>query len=95
MRGIALFLLAAGAALAADANAQLSQAQIDEIIQKFAAKEAAFAQARDNYTYRQTARIQEADENGAPGGRWEEVADIVFAGDGKRTEHVVRAPVAT
>ena len=68
-------------------------AQVDEIIQKFAAKEAAFQQARGNYTYRQTARVQELDESGSPLGRWEEVSDIIFTPSGKRTERVVYAPV--
>jgi hypothetical protein len=73
---------------------QLTDAQIEDIITRFAAKEAAFARARENYTYRQTARIQELDPGGAVIGRWEMVTDIVFT-EGKRTEHVVRAPVAT
>lgn len=93
MRLVGIALLASVAAFGADVNAQLTQAQVDDIISKFAAREAAFAQARENYTYRQTARIQEADDSGTPGGRWEEVADIIFTPDGKRTEHVVRAPV--
>ncbi|MBZ5604079.1 MAG: hypothetical protein LAO79_17400 [Acidobacteriia bacterium] len=93
MRVLGLTLLMAGAAFAADAS--LSQSQIDEIIQKFAAKESAFARARENYTYRQSAKIQEMDDGGTPGGKWEEVSDIVFTSDGKRTDHVVRAPVTT
>jgi hypothetical protein len=68
-------------------------AQVEQIIQKFAAKEADFRQARSNYTYRQTARVQELDEGGSVTGRWEEVSDIIFTP--KRTERVVRAPVAT
>jgi hypothetical protein len=92
MRVIGLLLLGAGGLLAADA-AEPSQAQIDQIIQKFAAKEAEFAQARENYTYRQTARIQELDEGGNTTGRWEMVSDIIFSPEGKRTEHVVRSPV--
>jgi hypothetical protein len=71
-----------------------SQAQIDEIIQKFAANEAQFAKARENYTYHQTARIQELEPSGTVSGRWETVSDIVFP-DGKRSEKVVRAPVST
>jgi len=67
----------------------------DEIIQKFAAKEAEFARARENYTYRQTVKIQEMDDSGAIGGRYEIVEDIIFSPDGKRTEKVVRAPVST
>ena len=67
----------------------------DEIIQKFAAKEAEFAKARENYTYRQTVKIQELDDSGSTRGRYEVVADIIFSPDGKRTERVVRAPVPT
>jgi hypothetical protein len=68
----------------------------DEIIRKFAAKELAFQKARENYTYRQTVKIQELDYDGNPtGGKYEIVSDIVFGPDGKRTEHVVRAPPNT
>ncbi len=72
-----------------------SQAQIEEIIQKFAAKESEFRRARGNYTYRQTARVLDLDAGGGTVGKWEEVADIVFTPEGKRTEKVVRAPVQT
>ncbi len=88
---IAAFLWA-GSVFAAT-GPEPTQAQIDEIITKFAAKEAEFAKARGNFTYRQTAKIQELDEGGAAHGRWEMVSDIVFNQDGKRTERVVRAPV--
>ncbi len=94
MRLLGLIVLSATAMMAID-QPQLTQAQIDDIIQKFAAKEAAFAQARDNYTYKQTARIQELDQSGNPEGQWEMVSDIVFTSDGKRTEHVTRSPVPT
>lgn len=68
----------------------------DEIIQKFAAKEAEFSQARNNYTYRQTVKIQEMDGGGNPtAGKWEEVSDIIFSPEGRRGEKVVYAPVAT
>jgi len=74
---------------------QLSEAQINEIIGKFAARETEFSRARENYTYRQTARLAELDEFGTERGRWEMVSDIIFSPDGKRTERVIRAPVAT
>jgi len=65
-----------------------------EIIQKFAAKEAEFAQARNNYTYRQSVKLEELDPSGNPtGGKWEEVDDIIFTPEGKRMEKVVYAPV--
>ena len=68
---------------------------VEEIIQKFAAKEAAFARARDNYTYRQTVRVLEVDDDGATRGRYEMISDIIFTPAGKRLERVVRAPVST
>jgi len=67
----------------------------DEIIQKFAAKETEFALARENYTYRQTVKIFELDDSGATRGKYELVEDVIFSAEGKRTEKVVRAPVAT
>jgi hypothetical protein len=87
-------MLGTASLFAAD-SPEPSQAQIDEIIQKFAANEAQFAKARENYTYHQTARIQELEPSGNVSGRWETVSDIVFDGAGKRNEHVTRAPVST
>ena len=83
------------AATPAAATATAPDVNADEIIQKFGAKEKAFAEARDNYTYRQTVKIQELDDDGTPGGKYEIVEDIVFTPDGKRSERVVRAPVST
>lgn len=100
MRALGLILAVTGAffaveAHAADAKKVLSQADIDAIIQKFSAKETAFSQAREQYTYRQTARIQELDDAGGTTGKWEMVSDIIFTPDGQRTEHVVHSPVPT
>ena len=70
------------------------EVKVDEIIRKFAAKEAEFAQARSNYTYRQTVKMEELDPSGNPsGGKWEEIADIIFSPEGRRMERVVWAPV--
>lgn len=70
------------------------ESQIPDIIAKFAAKESAFAKARGNYTYRQSAKITLLDDNGAPTReQWEMVSDIVFSPEGQRSEHVVYAPV--
>ncbi len=66
------------------------------IIQKFAAKEAEFAQARNNYTYRQSVKLEELDPSGNPtGGKWELVEDIIFDPEGKRMEKVIYAPVVS
>ncbi len=89
-------ILGAGLLAAADSESQtLSEGRINEIVQKFAAKEAEFAQARENYTYRQTARIQTLDDAGGVTGKWEMVSDIIFNQDGKRNEKVVFSPVST
>ena len=66
----------------------------DVIIQKFAAKEAEFQEARNNYIYRQTVKLQELDPNGNPEiGQWNLVEDIIFTPEGKRMSKVVYAPV--
>src|SRR6267378_4174824 len=80
-------------ALFGGTSSEPTQAQIDDIINKFAAKEAEFSKARSNYTYRQTVKLQELDESGGPMGKWELVSDIIFTP--KRIERVVYAPVTT
>jgi hypothetical protein len=80
-------------ARAVDEN--LSDDRVNEIIQKFTAKESEFAKAREMYTYKQTARIQTLDDGGNSTGKWETASDIVFDSEGKRTEHVTYAPVST
>ncbi len=82
-------------AQAADTKVESKDVPPEEIIAKFAAKEAEFAKARENYTYRQTVRILELDEAGGTRGKHEMVSDIIFSADAKRTEKVVRAPVST
>jgi len=67
----------------------------DEIIQRFAAKEAAFRKARENYTYRQSVKMEELDASGNVQGKWEEVDDIIFGPNKEREEKVVYAPMNT
>ncbi len=90
-----LLLPAFASAVALAADIEPNDGQIQEIIAKFAAKEAEFARARENYTYRQTVRVQELDESKRVRGKYEIVADIIFSPEGKRTERVVHAPVST
>jgi hypothetical protein len=94
MRFVATFLLLSGSVFAATAG-DPSPDQVEEIIAKFAAKEADFAQARTNYTYRQTARVMTLDDGGNSTGKWEEVTDIVFTGSGQRIEKVAYAPMSS
>jgi hypothetical protein len=93
MRRIVLSVAIAAAFLPIRA-AHADDVNVDQIIQKFAAKETEFSQARNNYTYRQTVKMEELDPGGNPsGGRWDLVEDIIFSPEGKRMEKVVRAPV--
>src|SRR3989441_11557371 len=48
---------------------------VDEIIRQFAAKEAEFKKARDNYTYTQLVRIQEYDLDGRRGGEFHRTSE--------------------
>ena len=91
---IVLLLLAGGLSQAAE-KPEPSSGEVEKIIAAFADKESAFAKARENYTYRQTAKLQEFEEGGTPGGRYEIASDIVFTNEGKRTEHVIKAPPNT
>jgi len=78
------------------ANAQSDSVNPAEIIRKFAAKEAEFAEARNNYTYRQTLKMEVLDFAGNPTREhWDLVEDIIFTPEGKRMEKVVYAPVST
>ncbi len=89
-------LAAAGRTAKAEAAPHnLSDTQIQAIIQKFAQKETEFAVARDHYTFRQVAKIVEYDDDGRPGGQYQMVSDITFNDKGKRLENVVYAPVST
>jgi hypothetical protein len=64
-----------------------------QVITKFAARESEFAKARENYTFRQTVKVDTiSDDTGRPDGEYQQVTDITFTDDGKRAEHVVFAP---
>jgi hypothetical protein len=68
----------------------------EQLIQKFGEREAAFAKARDQYTFRQSVKVQTiSDTTGKPDGEYQEVTDIVFDDADRRTEHVVFAPQNT
>jgi outer membrane lipoprotein-sorting protein len=63
----------------------------EEIIQRFAAKEKQFKEAREDYTYEQSVKIQTLD-GGTVDGEYEMVTDVLFDPQGRRTEQVVYAP---
>ncbi len=64
---------------------------VDEIIQKFAAKEKQFKIAREQYTYRQSVTVQTL-EGDSVDGEYKQVDDILFDDKGKRIDEVVFAP---
>jgi hypothetical protein len=68
----------------------------EQIIQKFAARETLFDQARQNYIFRQSVKVQTlADGNNSVDGEYQQVTDVTFNRDGRREEHVVFAPQNT
>ncbi len=92
----AALLLFGLAAFADEGEGPLREAQPtgttpEEIIKKFAAKERVFKQARDNYTYRQSVKIQTLDGDTVDG-EYQMVTDILFDDKGRRIESVVFAP---
>jgi len=72
-------------------NSQPKGITPQEIIQRFAAKEAEFKQARDQYTYRQDVTVKTPEDDGV----YHEVFDVLFDNQGKRMENVVFAPQTT
>lgn len=67
-----------------------------QIIEKFAARESIFNDARKNYTFRQSVKVDTiSDDTNRPDGEYQQVTDILFDREGKREEHVVFAPQNT
>ena len=65
----------------------------EQLITRFAAREAEFAKALGDYTYRQTVKIETIDtDTGKPNGSYNQVTDISFDDASRRAEHVVFAP---
>src|SRR5450755_4152129 len=66
----------------------------DEIIQKFAAKEKEFKEAREQYTFRQDVRVQTMDGDTVTG-EYREVFDVSYDDHGIHLENVIFAPQNT
>ena len=92
-----IVISAALAAICLPVWSQTDQVNAADIIRKFAAKEAEFQAARNNYTYHQALKMQILDFGGNPTGQeWILNEDIIFTPEGKRIEKVVKpAPVST
>ena len=67
---------------------------VQEIIQKFTAKEDEFKQARDQYTWTEDVKYQQLDGQSVVG-EFRQVSDIVYDDRGRRLESVKFAPQAS
>ncbi len=82
-----------------DGNGPLNPAQpqgisVQELVQKFAGKEAVFKDARNHYTYTQEIIVQTLDGD-AVDGEFKLTTDILYDDQGKRIENVTYAPQST
>jgi hypothetical protein len=69
---------------------------VEEIIKKFGERESLFSKARENYTFRQSVKVDTiSEETNRIDGEYQQVTDITFNDAGKREEHVVFAPANT
>ena len=74
-------------------SAILSQAQVDEIIRKFAAKETQFRQALNSYAFKRDALVQEIGMGGQVVGEYHRVSDFTFDDKGNRFEKINYFPM--
>jgi len=77
---------AKGPTMAGSAN--LTQAQIDEIIRKFTAQETQFRKALNEYAFKRDALIQELGMGGQVIGEYHRISDFTFADNGTRFEKI-------
>ena len=69
---------------------------VAQIIEKMGVQETAFEAARNEYTFRQTVKMDTiSDDTNKPDGEYQQVTDITFDPQGRRVEHVVFAPQNT
>ena len=69
-------------------SSNLSQAQIDDIIRKFTAKETEFRRALNSYAFKRDALIQELGMGGQVVGEYHRVSDFTFDDQGARFEKI-------
>jgi hypothetical protein len=68
---------------------------VEEIIQRFANREAEFKTERDNFTYVQTFVVQTIDDDDQPDGEYRLTSDVMFTPSGHRYENITYAPPPT
>ena len=67
---------------------------VEEIIKRFASKEKAFKEARDQYTFRQDVKVMTLDGD-TTDGNYQQVFDVTFDDKGHKIKNVVFAPQPT
>jgi hypothetical protein len=67
---------------------------VEEVIKRFANKEKAFKEARDQYTFRQDVKVMTLDGD-TPDGYYQQVFDVTFDDKGRKTKNVVFSPQPT
>ncbi len=72
----------------------LSQAQIDKIIQTLSAKEGQYRQALNQYGFKREATVQTVGFGGQVSGEYRRDSQFTFGDDGRRYEKVVFAPIS-
>src|SRR5438045_212308 len=97
--GIGLVFIAASAGVAFASMGALNNlppagTTPEQIIQRFAAKEAEFKAAREHYTYNQEVKIQTLDGSTVDG-EYKQNIEITFDDKGRRAEKVLYAPAPT
>jgi hypothetical protein len=75
-----------------DPNGAPPPLPIEQIIQKMAAKETEFREARGNYTYTQKVLVEDYGSFGSKQGEFEQTSEVVFTPEGKRYEKITYAP---
>ena len=68
---------------------------VDQIEQRFAAQEQEFKKAREQYTYRESVRVETLDFGGQSSGEYTETFDVTFDDKGQRVFKQVTTPRST
>lgn len=76
-------------------NVEPPPVPVDRIIQTFSQNELAMEQARPNYTYQRSVKVQEYDETGKPSGDLQFTNETFVGPDGKMYERSLKHPLST
>src|ERR1700720_1019125 len=95
--GVLLVVTLSQVAAAQEGSLDKSEPQgitVEEIVKRFSAKEKAFKEARDQYTFRQDVKVMTLNGD-TPDGYYQQVFDVTFDDKGRKIKNVVFAPQPT